>query len=174
MAAQSALAVLIPEAESLVKPFRDRFDPSAAKGMPAHVTILFPFKPPQDLTPALGRELALLFSGCPRFDVSFSNLGRFPDALYLAPRPEDPFRRLTQLITERFPQHPPYEGEFPQTIPHLTIAQLPELEHLDDITVDFQRSAHGHLPILASIKDVALMDNASGRWQVHSRFDLAS
>jgi 2'-5' RNA ligase len=173
MTVQSALVVLIPEAEGLVKPFRDRFDPSAAKGMPAHITILFPFKPPPELTPAIGEVLAGLFSQWPRFNVSLSKLGRFPDALYLAPGPEEPFHQLTQLVMERFPEHPPYEGEFVETIPHLTIAQLPEPDHLDDITVDFQRAAHGRLPIRASVSEVALMDNGTGLWQVRSRFGLS-
>lgn len=164
--------VLIPEAEGLVKPFRDRFDPSAAKGMPAHVTILFPFKPPSELTPAVGEALTVILSQSPRFSVSLSRLGRFPDALYLAPEREEPFQRLTRLVVERFPEHPPYEGEFAENYPHLTIAQLPEPDHLDDITVDFQRAAHGRLPIRATVSEVTLLDNTSGRWQVRSRYAL--
>jgi hypothetical protein len=85
--------------------------------------------------------------------------------------PAEPFV-LTRLVTERFPEHPPYEGEFAKIIPHLTIAQLPEPDHLDDITVDFQRAARGHLPIRASISEVTLMENTTGLWQVRSRFSL--
>lgn len=40
---ESALVVLVPEAEALVKSFRDRHDPSAAAGVPAHITLLYPF-----------------------------------------------------------------------------------------------------------------------------------
>jgi len=174
MAAQSALVVLVPEAEGLVKPFRDQFDPSAAKGMPAHITILYPFKPVLELTPALGQVLAELFLHSPRFGISLSKLRRFPDALYLAPDPEEPLRRLMRFVMERFPEHPPYEGEFVEIIPHLTIAQLREPDHLDDITVDFQRAAHGHLPIRASVEEVALMDNKTGHWQVRARYALGS
>jgi len=174
MPAQSALVVLVPEAEGLVKPFRDRFDPSAAKGMPAHITILFPFKPPPELTPALDEALTGLFFPLPRFGVSLSRLGRFPDALYLAPEPEKAFHDLMRVVMERFPEHPPYEGEFVQIIPHLTIAQLPKPDHLDEITVDFQRAAHGRLPIRASVSEVALMDNTTGLWQIRSRFGLGA
>ena len=39
-AIQSALVVLVPEAEGLVKDFRDRYDPSATAGVPAHITLL--------------------------------------------------------------------------------------------------------------------------------------
>jgi hypothetical protein len=48
---ESALVVLVPEAEVLVKPFRDRFDPLAAAGVPAHITLLYPFKHPDGLPP---------------------------------------------------------------------------------------------------------------------------
>ncbi len=48
-AIESALMVLVPEAETLVKPFRDRYDPSAAAGVPAHITLLYPFKHPNEV-----------------------------------------------------------------------------------------------------------------------------
>ena len=50
---ESALVVLVPEAEALVKPFRDRYDPSAAVGVPAHITLLYPFKPPDEVDGAV-------------------------------------------------------------------------------------------------------------------------
>ncbi|MDF1545295.1 MAG: hypothetical protein P1R58_09360 [bacterium] len=42
---QSLLVVLVPEAKQLVKSFCDESDPSASDGMPAHLTINFPFLP---------------------------------------------------------------------------------------------------------------------------------
>src|SRR6266404_9374121 len=49
---ESSLVVLVPEAEGLVRSFRDLYDPVAAAGMPAHVTILYPFKPPDQIDKA--------------------------------------------------------------------------------------------------------------------------
>jgi hypothetical protein len=46
---ESALIIVVPEAERLVKPFRDRHDPSAKDGVPAHITLLYPFKPPAEI-----------------------------------------------------------------------------------------------------------------------------
>src|ERR1051325_8060387 len=46
---ESALVVLVPEAEVFAKPFRDQYDPSAAAGMPAHITLLYPFKAPDEV-----------------------------------------------------------------------------------------------------------------------------
>ena len=47
---QSAFVVPVPEAEPWVKDLRERYDPIAAVGMPAHITVLFPFIPPDLLT----------------------------------------------------------------------------------------------------------------------------
>jgi hypothetical protein len=38
---QSTLAIIVPEAEALVGPFREVHDPAAQAGIPAHVTVLF-------------------------------------------------------------------------------------------------------------------------------------
>ncbi len=45
-AMNAAVLVTVPEAESLVAPLRERFDASTALGVPAHITVLFPFMPP--------------------------------------------------------------------------------------------------------------------------------
>ena len=41
--ANPALVVLVPEAEASVGRLRQRYDPSAAVGMPAHITLNYPF-----------------------------------------------------------------------------------------------------------------------------------
>ena len=46
---ESALVVLVPEAEAVARPFRDRYDASAAAGVPAHITLLYPFKAPDEI-----------------------------------------------------------------------------------------------------------------------------
>ena len=42
---ESALVVLVPEAEAVVGRLRHRYDPSAAVGIPAHITLNYPFLP---------------------------------------------------------------------------------------------------------------------------------
>src|SRR6478609_6635048 len=39
----SALVITVPAAEPVVGPWRLQYDPSAAAGMPAHVTVLYPW-----------------------------------------------------------------------------------------------------------------------------------
>jgi len=58
MAAQSAVLVPVPEAEPAVSRHRARLDRAAAWGVPAHVTILYPFAPPLAITAATTAALA--------------------------------------------------------------------------------------------------------------------
>ncbi|MFG3094110.1 2'-5' RNA ligase family protein [Streptomyces sp. NPDC048202] len=57
------------------------------------------------------------------FEARFERCGRFPGILYLAPDPDAPFRRLTEAVAERWPETPPFGGQFDEIVPHLTIAQ---------------------------------------------------
>lgn len=174
MAFESALVILIPEVENLVKSFRDQYDPSAAVGVPAHVTILYPFKPPDELTADVIATLQGLISRRPSFYVSFPEFQTFPDTIYLAPLPAEPFRRLTEIIVERYPETPPYGGAFAEIVPHLTVAQMDNLQRLDKITDEFREAAQKKLPISARVNTVSLMDNSSGYWKVRAQFSLGS
>jgi len=170
--AQSALVILIPEVESLVKAFRDRYDPSAAAGVPAHVTLLYPFKPPDELTAEVLATLQDLFSGQSGFTVTFQEFRVFPDVLYLAPSPAEPFRQLTELLANRYPETPPYGGAFTEIIPHLTLAQAGAAQPLDEIAAKFREVASTSLPIQAQVDMVSLLDNTSGQWRLRAQFAL--
>ena len=57
---ESGLVLMVPEAESVVRKLRYRFDPAAAAGVGAHITVLYPFVPPASL--ANGVDEGLIFS----------------------------------------------------------------------------------------------------------------
>jgi 2'-5' RNA ligase superfamily protein len=87
-------------------------------GLPAHVTLLFPFpEPDSDVVDATRETLA----GVEAFDVVFREV-RFPNVPYLVPEPAEPFVALTGALVQRFLAWQPYGGKFDDVIPHLTIA----------------------------------------------------
>jgi hypothetical protein len=88
-------------------------------GLPAHVTVLFPFPEP---TPDVVSATRDVFAGVRAFDVAFREVREFPGVVYLAPEPAEPFVALTEALERRFPAWQPYGGEFDELIPHLTIA----------------------------------------------------
>lgn len=169
---ESALIIEVPEAESLVGRWRLAHDPSAALGIPAHVTVLYPFVPPARIGPdtyAALREICTAFAPFAaelRFVASFAG-----GVVYLAPEPADRFRALTTAAWERFPGHPPYEGRFEDVVPHLTIGESPP-----DQGRDLQREAHGtlagRLPLPFRVDHVSLFVASDGRWSSTAQFAL--
>ncbi len=102
----SGVIAVIPEAEAVVAPFRSRLDRSAGWGVAAHVTVLFPFLPPDRLGASVVAALGDAVRTVPRFGLTFPRLGWFgEEALWLAPEPADPFRALTSAVWARYPNH---------------------------------------------------------------------
>jgi 2'-5' RNA ligase len=162
---EAALVVLVPEVEALVNPFRQRFDPSAADGMPAHITINYPFLPWR-LKESFDLDgLRHLFLRHSAFRFTFFEVRNFPDVLYLAPDPDQPFRDLIQSIARHYPESPPYGGQFQEVVPHLTIADVDTPEEMKHIRGKFQQAAKGLLPIKVGVEGIWLMDTCDGRWK---------
>lgn len=170
---QSVLAVLIPEAEPVVGPFRTKYDSSAADGMPAHITINYPFLPIQNDEVGTINNLREVFASYPRFAYWLVWTARLPGVIYLQPFPEEPLTNLIQAVAEWFPESPPYGGMFEEVIPHLTVAAVEDEKALDRISEQFGISCAGKFPIRSAVNEVWLMDNRSGRWTKRTSFQLA-
>jgi hypothetical protein len=118
--------VPVPEAEPVIGPHRARLDRAAAWGVPAHVTVLYPFVPPALITSTTLRALAAAVRSVGAFDCAFGRLCWFGEqVLWLAPRPSAPFQALTSAVMAAFPAYPPFGGAFAEVVPHLTIGDRP-------------------------------------------------
>jgi 2'-5' RNA ligase len=170
---ESALVVLVPEAEALLRLCRARYDPEALIDMPAHITLIYPFKPPADIDAGTLAALDSCCANLARFDFALARLECFEgDALYLAPEPDEPFRRLTVSLWRLYPDRPPYGGRYPTIVPHLTLLRLAGERRLASIAADLAASFGHRLPIRAHAGSVALLDTNSGRWEVRALFEL--
>ncbi|WP_435174568.1 2'-5' RNA ligase family protein [Actinacidiphila sp. bgisy145] len=167
-AGQSGLIVRVPEAEPLVGAWRDRLDPSARAGVPAHVTVLFPFldasRIDEDVRAAIGEVLGRQEP----FEARFDHCGRFPGVLYLALEPDTGFRRLTGAIVRRWPEHPPFGGEFEDAVPHLTVAQGQDEAVVEQVEADLRTG----LPVVARVSAVDLLVYDGTRWRQRASFPL--
>jgi len=169
---ETALIVPVPEVEPIVGRFRDRYDPAAADGIPAHVTVVYPFLPSETISFDVVRTLSELFAGVPQFHAEFSETRWFPGVLYFAPMEDLPFRRLTERVVEKYPQAPPYGGQFREIVPHLTIAHADDQVELDEIAVQFALAANGRIPVRAVVRAVELIEKGNGTWCTKARFPL--
>lgn len=167
-AGQTVLLATVHELEALVDPWRQRFDSSTAAGVPAHVTVLAPFLDIARIDAHTLDTLRTLIGGHRAFNVRFERCARFPDVLYLAPTPDQPFRDLTEALVARWPEAPPYGGQFPDVIPHLTVAHAQQPQVFDDVAV----ALSGHLPVTARVSSVQLLVSDGDRWEQRANFPL--
>lgn len=165
---ESAIILAVPEAEPLVGDLRLRGDVSAAAGVPAHVTLLYPFV--DDPDPGIAEELRFFFSMLDGFDLDFEAVGEFPEVVYLAPSQTHLIEDLIAALVLRWPDHPPYGGVFDRVVPHLTVVDTP-----DQI---LRTTAHKHvldgLPLRARVSEASLWVHPDGEsWRCLATFPLA-
>lgn len=148
---------------------------SGRAGAPAHVTLLFPFVPPELLDAAILARVAAAVAAEPAFDVEFREArvwqpgGGAPEGVvWLDPEPAAPFVELTGALARAFPDYPPYGGLHDAVIPHLTLAS-DDRRHL----LSVQHTAARELPFRRRVSSVALIaEGADGRWRTRRRFRL--
>jgi hypothetical protein len=166
VAPETAIVILVPEAEPAAGEWRREHSGDGAQEMPAHVTLLYPFAPEPDL-----EAIRKLASESEPFSFTLCAVREWPDGVvYLELEPAEPFVRLTRALVARFPDHQPYAGAFTvdDVIPHLTVV------HTDDAgaRADAAASVAGALPIDCSADEIWLMHEVNGRWQRHTPFRL--
>ncbi len=177
MTDESALLVTVPAAEPAVARHRSRLDTSAAVGVPAHITVLYPFLSPDLIDADTHAILARLFASVPGFRFTLDRTRWFPGpVLWLGPSDPAPFSVLIELAAAAFPSCPPYGGRVAEVIPHLTIgdgAPRAELEAAET-------QVRSHLPIHAEATSVTQMTGpppgsapTAARWTTVATFSLA-
>ncbi|WP_433355511.1 2'-5' RNA ligase family protein [Micromonospora saelicesensis] len=170
---QTALIVPIPEAEEAVGRFRASLDRAASWGVPAHVTVLYPFLPPQQIDEQALAVLREAFAGIPRFDVVLTHVDWFGDTVvWLAPQSDRPFRDLTEAVWQRFPEAPPYAGAHSEVVPHLTIGH----DAAKHVLSHAAEAIAAHLPINAAIDRVRLIAGTPdiSPWRTVGEFPLGA
>lgn len=168
---ESAVVAEMAEVGSVVDAYRRILDPSSARGLPAHVTLIYPFIPPLQLDEDGFRAIERALSGVPAFEVTFRQFAWFGEkVLWLAPEPDRLFREMTTRLVGAFPEYPPYEGLIADPIPHLTVGDGAPVEALHNAATNLGP----RLPIIASVTHVSVMTGsfATGSWKTVRRIGL--
>ena len=169
---EAALILIVSDAEPLVGSFRSEYDPAAALGVPAHITINYPFIPGVKPSADTLSRLRKMFAAVQPFSFTLDHIARFPNVVYLAPIPSAPFVQLIKQVAQEFPESPPYEGRFDSITPHLTVAYSMDSDLLVSVEQAFSDRASDHLPLNAFADHVWLMDDSAGRWEKRVSFSL--
>lgn len=170
-AIESALVVRVPQAEPVVGNLRSLYDPAATWGVPAHITVLYPWLPPADIDSASVAEVASLAAEFAAFDFRLDAVDQFDTrVLYVAPNPAEPFQELTAAVARRWPDHPPYGGVHDEVIPHLTVAHTGRGASFDAIRARIKAD----LPVYSRAEEIDLMVGSyqPGSWHTVYTFPL--
>ncbi|HEX3932926.1 MAG TPA: 2'-5' RNA ligase family protein [Nocardioides sp.] len=173
-ATETAVIIPVAPAEMAVSKHRLRFDVAASKGVPAHVTVLFPFVSPVDVDDQVIARLAAVFAAASPFDCTFDRCAWFgDDVLWLAPERDQEFRCLTEQVVEKFPGYLPYGGVHDDVVPHLTVGES-RRGTVGDLKAA-ESDISGKLPIVARIDHALLMAGTDqpDSWRTVARLPLA-
>ena len=161
--------VLVVSLPPALDALRLRSIEDASAGVPAHVTLLYPFAEEAQLDADVLRLVAAVAARNPVLRLTMGEGRRFPDTLYASVEPDAPLRALHGELAAAFPALPLYGGAFP-FIPHVSIVEGPAVADpgaLDD-------PAWTTLPIEQLVDAIDLITGRDGRWATRRRFPLGT
>ncbi|HOT81665.1 MAG TPA: 2'-5' RNA ligase family protein [Microthrixaceae bacterium] len=172
---QSALIMEVPWAEPVVGPWRRAHDAISHRGVPAHITILYPFRAPDVLDDTVNATLASLAASVPAWDLSLVEVDAFPDAVWLRPEPDDHLHAPADSVWAAFPACPPHGGQFPALRPHVTVGQDPDPERIDLLRRRAAEELATMLPVTGRVDGLSLfVSGEAGEWTRCTVFPFAS
>jgi 2'-5' RNA ligase len=151
---------------------RRRIQPEGVeRGIPLHVTVLFPFAPAADVAAHLP-ELARLLEGLAPVTVELERVAVWPGVVYAEPAAAPGLLALLQAVIDAFPAFPPYGGDHPDPRPHATLAIVEPGEEAA-IAARAAVELEGALPARASVDVVTVMrETQPDRWERLERVAL--
>lgn len=134
MQLETALLIVPPQpVQAFAYPLREAYDQDSFNRVPAHITLMYPFVPPEMVDEAIER-LKPICSAFPAFEITLDHYDSFEDALFLEPSDTSTILELHQVLANAFPEYPIYEGEHGIKLhPHLTLARFSDPSEAEQI-----------------------------------------
>jgi hypothetical protein len=164
---ESALLLRCPAAEPAVASSRARLDRAARVGVPAHVTVTYPFRPPARFTEEDHRRLERTVGGRSSFTLTGTATAWFGESVvFVELTGGAAVLDLIEAVTEAFPEFPPYAGAFTDVVPHLTVGHDHDPEHLRAA----ESTVRSRLPFTQVVTEVELwsgpaLSSGRGPWR---------
>jgi 2'-5' RNA ligase len=167
---ETALVIVLEDAEPFEAVRREYASWSVERGIPFHITLLFPFSPPTELTDDVLTKTRAFFAARRPLRFELTRVARWPQDVYAVPEPDDELHDCMYALHALFPQWPPYGGIHDTVVPHATLG-----EDLDAAAAypDIARRLAPHLPHRCQARDVSLLEEfEADRWRELERFPL--
>jgi 2'-5' RNA ligase superfamily len=147
-----------------------------AQRVPAHITLLVPFVPADRVDEGALRTARSHFAEILSFDAELAAVGRFEEHVWLSPAPRECFVELISATWERFPEYPPYGGDFAghDPVPHLTVGGSTATTTIDELVAAAERELAPHLPLAFHVDAASLLvEQSDHSWRATERFRFA-
>ena len=148
---------------------RGRSLSAGADSVPAHLTLLYPFIEPDGLDVSVRRRIVAIAADHAPFDYLLLAAARWPDTIYVAVAPVEPFVKLQSDLAAAFPNYPIYGKQAGFAfVPHVTIA---EGASSDDPST-LADAAWADLPRPARASALEVIAGDGGTWRLVWRLRL--
>ena len=133
--------------------------------VPAHVVLMDPFLPPEELDEGVVAELEWFFAGVDGFRLRFARVDQGPDGVWLVAQPDRDLRELTKALVRRWPEaEPPLD---------LSAPRLRLLHDGDEATrTRVCERAAALVPMTVVITSAALREQLETGWHERAAFEL--
>jgi 2'-5' RNA ligase superfamily len=170
---ETAIVVPVEGAELLLAAAATVFGFDRPSGVPAHVTLLYPFVDAERLVVGHAHEAQRALSDVQPFECSFSSIGRFDDppvAIYLEPKPVEQFSAMIEALIAAFPKFPPYGGAVDEVVPHLTIVETADR----NLWAEIEEWVRPQLPVRTSVQGFSIYAQSDTGWVERFKLPLRS
>jgi len=158
---ESAVIIRVALPDALDR-LRRRCVADASLGVPGHVTLLYPFVEPPGLRDDTRDTVASIASAHASFSFVLSGPEQWPDTLYAAVDPNEPFVAIHRDLASAFPGYLIYGRPGLEFVPHVTIA---EGDHVGDPSV-LGDPAWSELPVTALANALEVIaEDRNRRWR---------
>lgn len=166
MQRETSIDIHFPELTDLISSYRAKTVAVAAKGVPPHITLLYPWVDASQINNHIER-LKFTLKHISPFSIIFSSFNFFPNGtLFLQLADDKPIRNVMKAIRNAFPKILPYGGEFLDPAPHLTIAKTRTPEEALRMKKEIVTVIEPKLPITVDVNQVIVMqETESENWQ---------
>jgi 2'-5' RNA ligase len=165
---ETALVHVLEDAEPFDDVRREFLAATVARGIPFHITLLWPFAPRDELTDCVLSDTRAFFAARQPFEFELTRLAAWPTVVYAVPEPDASLLGCMQSLHARFPQWPPYGGIHDIVVPHATLG-----EDVDAVRVypEVERRLAKHLPSTYRADAATLLEEfAPDEWRTRERF----
>ncbi|MDD2656219.1 MAG: 2'-5' RNA ligase family protein [Patescibacteria group bacterium] len=167
---KTLININLPELTDILNPWREETIELSHKGVPPHVSLIYPWLE----TPISKKELKniqKILENTKIFTLEFDSIKKFDNGTtYFSPSNTKKLQEIQNKIMKKYPTIKMYNGEFKDTIFHLTIAKIGDDE---EKFVEIQNKLSKYLPIKKEITQITIMqEDENGYWSDYTTINL--